>query len=31
LILAIDLFVGKLMYSAYYHWFPNASKVFLGN
>lgn len=31
LILAIDLVLGKLMYSAYYHWFPNASKVFLGS
>src|SRR5437667_6785112 len=31
LMLAIDLGVGKLMYPAYYHWFPNASKVFLGS
>src|SRR5262245_60042177 len=28
LILAIDLFLGKFMYSAYYHWFPNASKLY---
>jgi phospholipid/cholesterol/gamma-HCH transport system permease protein len=28
LILAIDLFLGKLMYSTYYHLFPNASKLF---
>src|SRR6478735_1078640 len=28
LILAIDLFLGKLMYSAYYHMFPTASKLF---
>jgi phospholipid/cholesterol/gamma-HCH transport system permease protein len=28
LILAIDLFLGKLIYSAYYFWFPNASKLF---
>lgn len=28
LILAIDLLLGKLMYTAYYHMFPNASKLF---
>ncbi|MEX2176265.1 MAG: ABC transporter permease [Pirellulaceae bacterium] len=28
LILAIDLLLGKMMYSAYYQWFPNASKLF---
>ena len=28
LILVIDLFLGKMMYSAYYHLFPNASKLF---
>lgn len=28
LILAIDLMLGKLMYTAYYHLFPNASKLF---
>jgi phospholipid/cholesterol/gamma-HCH transport system permease protein len=27
LILVIDLLLGKLMYSAYYQWFPNASKL----
>jgi phospholipid/cholesterol/gamma-HCH transport system permease protein len=28
LILVIDLMLGKLMYTAYYHLFPNASKLF---
>jgi phospholipid/cholesterol/gamma-HCH transport system permease protein len=28
LILAIDLLLGKMMYTAYYHMFPNASKLF---
>jgi phospholipid/cholesterol/gamma-HCH transport system permease protein len=28
LILAIDLFLGKLMYSMYYHMFPAGSKLF---
>jgi phospholipid/cholesterol/gamma-HCH transport system permease protein len=28
LILVIDLFLGKMMYTAYYHMFPNASKLF---
>src|SRR4051812_15663666 len=28
LILAIDLFLGKLMYSAYYHLYPTGSKLF---
>jgi phospholipid/cholesterol/gamma-HCH transport system permease protein len=28
LILIIDLFLGKMMYSAYYHLFPHASKLF---
>src|SRR5436190_871292 len=30
LILAIDLFLGKTMYSTYYYWFPQASKTYLG-
>ena len=28
LILVIDLFLGKMMYAAYYHWYPDASKLF---
>jgi phospholipid/cholesterol/gamma-HCH transport system permease protein len=28
LILVIDLLLGKMMYSAYYQLFPNASKLF---
>jgi phospholipid/cholesterol/gamma-HCH transport system permease protein len=28
LILAIDLFLGKMMYTAYYHLFPTGSKLF---
>ena len=28
LILVIDLLLGKMMYTAYYHMFPNASKLF---
>src|SRR5262245_49568076 len=28
LILATDLFLAKLLYSAYFFWFPNASKLF---
>ena len=28
LILAIDLFLGKLMYSTYYHLYPTGSKLF---
>jgi phospholipid/cholesterol/gamma-HCH transport system permease protein len=27
LILVIDLLLGKLMYAAYYQWFPNASRL----
>jgi phospholipid/cholesterol/gamma-HCH transport system permease protein len=30
LILAIDLVVGKTMYSTYYYWFPQASKAYMG-
>jgi phospholipid/cholesterol/gamma-HCH transport system permease protein len=28
LILALDLFLGKMLYSTYYHLYPNASKLF---
>jgi phospholipid/cholesterol/gamma-HCH transport system permease protein len=28
LILVIDLFLGKMMYAAYYQWYPDASKLF---
>ena len=28
LILVIDLFLGKTMYTLYYQWYPNASKLF---
>src|SRR5437763_5194760 len=30
LILALDLVLGKMMYSTYYYWFPQASKAYLG-
>jgi phospholipid/cholesterol/gamma-HCH transport system permease protein len=28
MILAIDLTLGRMMYTIYYEWFPNASKLF---